>query len=317
MKLRALGFLLPCVSLGCSSGGDPSIVTGDAADESELVAERELTGVELEPGTLSLTFDDGPGDRTSELADFLADQGIHATFFINGKNVPGRQRHVDTVVGRGHLLANHTQNHLKLTKLTGATLLSEIAETDAVIAGAQPSGPWLLRAPFGAWNGRIAAEVNATDMSKYVGSIFWDMGGELTDHGAADWACWGQHVDVDACADLYMEEITSRKRGIVLMHDVHSKTVDLAKILVPRLVERGFKFTSLLDVPSIKRAVAASTTTPASPGACFSATLGESVEDSGCVQSRENRSWYRCSDREWVRIAGPDGSCTSQRSLEP
>ena len=75
--------------------------------------------------TISLTFDDGPGPRTAELAEYLAAEGVHGTFFINGKNVPGRQGAVDTIVGRGHLLANHTQNHLQLTKLSGDKVVKE------------------------------------------------------------------------------------------------------------------------------------------------------------------------------------------------
>src|SRR6187401_3192303 len=88
------------------------------AGEEELVTERQLTGSELPDKTLSLTFDDGPGPRTAELADWLAAKGIKATFFINGKNAPGRQAALDKIVGRGHLLANHTQNHLQLTSLS-------------------------------------------------------------------------------------------------------------------------------------------------------------------------------------------------------
>src|SRR4029079_3180630 len=110
-------------------------------------------GGELPDKTVSLTFDDGPGARTAELAEFLAGQGIRATFFINGKNVPGRQAAIDAVVGHGHLLANHTQNHLQLTKLASAKVLSEVEQTDAFLVRAQPDGPFVLRAPFGAWNG--------------------------------------------------------------------------------------------------------------------------------------------------------------------
>jgi peptidoglycan/xylan/chitin deacetylase (PgdA/CDA1 family) len=271
-------------------------------------------GNELPAGSISLTFDDGPGDRTAELAEYLASKGIAGTFFINGKNAPGRQRHLDAIVGRGHLLANHTQNHLQLTKLTGPALMKEVADTDRVIAGVQPNGPWLLRAPFGAWNGRVASEVNATPMKKYVGSIFWDEGGELTAHSAADWACWGQKVSVERCADLYFEEIEAKKRGIVLMHDVHEKTVDMVKILVPKLIATGkYKFVPVTDAPSVKRALAAG---PATPDSCFSSTLGKNVDENTCVQSRSNQRWFRCVDREWAGIAGPeDPRCSARHPL--
>ena len=179
---------------------------------------------------------------------------MHGTFFINGKNVPGRQGAVDTIVGRGHLLANHTQNHLQLTKLSGDKVVKEIADTDAFIARAQPNQPFVIRAPFGAWNGKTASAINATTMKKYVGSVFWDVGGELTSHSAADWDCWGKGVSVQRCGELYLQEIRAKKHGIVLMHDVHNKSVDMMKQILPTLKAEGYKFAALTDVPSVKRA---------------------------------------------------------------
>ena len=37
-----------------------------------------------------------------------------------------------------------------------------------LIVKVQPNGPWVLRAPFGAWNGTVTREVNATPMKKYI-----------------------------------------------------------------------------------------------------------------------------------------------------
>jgi peptidoglycan/xylan/chitin deacetylase (PgdA/CDA1 family) len=96
-----------------------------------------------------------------ELADCLAQNGVPGTFFINGMKLPGRQAMVDKVTGRGHLLANHTQHHLQLTKLSSANLLKEVADTDAIVAAEQPGGPFLIRAPFGAWNGTIAKSLRS------------------------------------------------------------------------------------------------------------------------------------------------------------
>src|SRR4051812_46293731 len=70
---------------------DPSAAgaSGDGKSEDAIVSEHQLTGSELPDHTLALTFDDGPGPRTKELADYLATEGVKATFFINGNHVPG------------------------------------------------------------------------------------------------------------------------------------------------------------------------------------------------------------------------------------
>ena len=51
-------------------------------------------------------------------------------------------------------------------------------------------------------------------------------------------------------------EIRTKRRGIVLFHDVHDKTVDMIKEILPTLIEEGYKFAPLQEVPSVKRAIA-------------------------------------------------------------
>jgi peptidoglycan/xylan/chitin deacetylase (PgdA/CDA1 family) len=173
----ACGVLAGCAAPTAEEEEEPFIEgSGDGDGADEIVSERQLMGNELPDKTISLTFDDGPGPRTAELADYLAAEGVPATFFINGKNVPGRQATIDKIIGRGHLLANHTQNHLQLTRLAADKVVKEVADTDVTIARAQPNQPFVIRAPFGAWNGNTARAINATPMKKYVGSVFWDVG---------------------------------------------------------------------------------------------------------------------------------------------
>src|SRR3954454_7310671 len=92
--------------VGCSSAKDDTTTSSDAITQTS-----QLEGSDLPAGSYALTFDDGPGARPEELATWLGDRGIVATFFMNGKNVPGLESAVRAVVARGHILANHTQNH--------------------------------------------------------------------------------------------------------------------------------------------------------------------------------------------------------------
>ena len=189
-------------------------------------------------------------------------------------------------------------------------MVSEVAETDAMIVRVQPHKPSVIRAPFGAWTGNTARAVNATPMKKYVGSVFWDVGGKLTASAAADWDCWRKGVSVTDCGALYLQEIRAKKRGIVLMHDVHSKTIDMVKMILPTLKAEGFKFAPLLDVPSVKRAIGAAAAPPPNDKDCASATLGRTVSENTCVQSRSNEKWYRCVGGEWAGATGAsDAKC--------
>src|SRR5690242_6866205 len=80
------GALTGCAAQTSEPEDEPFVEgSGDGDGADEIVSERQLNGNELPDKTISLTFDDGPGPRTKELADYLGAEGVPATFFINGK----------------------------------------------------------------------------------------------------------------------------------------------------------------------------------------------------------------------------------------
>lgn len=68
-----------------------------------------------------LTFDDGPINATLDVLDVLKQEGIHATFFVNGNHLYGEggereDRAVDAlrrIVSEGHVLGNHGYDHMR------------------------------------------------------------------------------------------------------------------------------------------------------------------------------------------------------------
>lgn len=63
------------------------------------------------PGTIALTFDDGPYSYTNTLLDTLAEYGAVATFFLNGINLGSITSYPDVLqraVAEGHQLGSHT-----------------------------------------------------------------------------------------------------------------------------------------------------------------------------------------------------------------
>lgn len=257
MSLRSLlatsASLLSLLALaglaGCAAEvGDVHEVENTSPGEEAFTA-NQLRGLDLADGHVTLTFDDGPGPRTLELATYLHQQGVEATFFVTGASARNRGSVLETLVSQGHLIANHTYSHPAMTSTSDP--VGEVRKTDEVIAPYVRNGVYLFRAPYGDWNGHVSEVLNASGLERYVGSVFWDVGGTMTSRYAADWACWSQGYSVNACADGYMREVQDRRRGIVLMHDVHSKTVDMVKVLVPRLKSAGYTFVRLDEVPNI------------------------------------------------------------------
>lgn len=210
---------------------------------------RQMLGADLPKGTFALTFDDGPSIRTVELAQFLNEHGARSTFFVQGSQAETNIDAVRATKGYGHIIGNHSYSHPHMTK--SADPVGEVSRTDALIAPFIDKAVFLFRAPYGDWSATLPTILNDSSMKKYVGSVFWDIGGEYADGFAADWDCWNRGVSVEACGDRYLDEMEYRGRGIVLAHDIHSRTVDMMKYVVPIMIERGYRFVGVDEVPNI------------------------------------------------------------------
>ncbi len=267
MRYRSLLPLLLTLALpaACSAPDDQDAESGAAVSNKNTVGKD----FGLEAKEIVLTLDDGPGPRTVELAKWLADENVPATFFMVGKNAkanPAAVREVARLSAQKNslfIIGNHSNTHTTpLTKqgVDGATneIMTADLELKAAIAESQstlPTAVSFFRPPYGAFASLGASnigEINRRGASKYSGPVFWDIGGELSQAYSADWACWGK-VTVDRCTDGYVAETKARGRGIILAHDVHSKTVDMltgkgtanGRSLIKELRELGYKFVSL------------------------------------------------------------------------
>src|SRR5438477_6406658 len=96
----------------------------------------DIKGIDLPHRTLCLTYDDGPGEtvdggpgpQTSELGDYLAEEGIAATFFVIGRHAEQHPATLGRLHRAGHTLGNHTYSHPGLVALAeaGGDVISEI-----------------------------------------------------------------------------------------------------------------------------------------------------------------------------------------------
>jgi peptidoglycan/xylan/chitin deacetylase (PgdA/CDA1 family) len=189
--------------------------------------------------SVALTFDDGPSPQSLELAEYLAEQEIPATFFQCGSNV---LRHPEIAVAlheMGHELGNHTFSHSRLCPRLGwdLNLLSaediymEFARAQEIIAEVTGAAPRLARAPYGLrWRGVGAAQ----EKLKLTG-VMWTVIGQDWRLKAAEIS---QHV---------MRRVSPG--GIICLHDGRdtrpnpdiSETIAAVKLLVPWLKRQGYR----------------------------------------------------------------------------
>ena len=272
----ALAGSLFALHLGaCTPSQRPGFLGIGPASDPEIFQEKNIGGFEMN-GTyrLALTFDDGPSPETKALLGFLREEGIRATFFIQGSNIKGREGAMRLTAADGHLIANHSYSHDSLAKeqylFDPESLFKEVLGNHALLKPfLQPGQTLFFRAPYGAWKADHAHQLNQDATGRrYIGPVFWTAGGEtrFDESGrivqAADWSCWSQGVSAAECARGYLQEIERRKGGVVLMHDKEltreqrsngQGTVAMLEILIPQLRSRGYEFVRLDEVRSLDK----------------------------------------------------------------
>lgn len=187
--------------------------------------EPEAVQIQIHP-KVALTFDDGPSPRyTPALLDGLKEREVRASFFLLGKNVKENRKLVQRMQKEGHLLGNHTYNHVQLDKISETTARQEILRTNNEIYEATGNYPEYMRPPYGAWKKNMELCVEMLP-------VFWDI-------DTLDW----KSQNVDAILGAAGEE--PEDGSIILMHDEYATSVEAAFLLIDRLKEKGYEFVTV------------------------------------------------------------------------
>ncbi len=180
--------------------------------------------------TVFLTFDDGPsGTWTPRYLDVLKKYNAKATFFATGQHVQAHPRITARIHREGHLLANHTWSHPKLTHLTRAEVKSQLTRTQRALGRYKSA---CMRPPYGATNTSVRR------WTKEVGlkTVLWDI-------DARDWE------NSQTSTAIYNRVIRNVRDGsTVLMHDGGDSQRDslaALKRILPKLKSMGYTFTVL------------------------------------------------------------------------
>lgn len=108
--------------------------------------------VERGPRTkrIYLTFDDGPNERaTPAILETLAAEQVPAAFFMVGDHVRRFPRVAQEVLQQGHMIGNHTYNHVKLHFAGPRRIRTQLEQTHTIIATTTGCSPRGFRAPHG------------------------------------------------------------------------------------------------------------------------------------------------------------------------
>lgn len=186
----------------------------------------------LRDGEVVLTFDDGPHPSyTRTVLEALEAHCTRATFFLVGFRALGHQSLVREMARRGHTIATHTWSHKDLARIDGAAARAEIELGISAVQRAlgAPAAPF-FRFPYLSEPGAMRAHLMARDTAIFS-------------------------IDIDSYdyrtrspADVVRNVITqlqSRRKGILLFHDIQPSTVGAIGTVLSELKAHGFKVVHL------------------------------------------------------------------------
>lgn len=182
---------------------------------------------------IAFTFDDGPGEYTSQLLDCLEENNAHATFFMLGSNVGSWEADVQRMLDIGCEIGSHSWDHQNLYNLDMDAVSKQFTDTDAALEKACGQKASVARAPYGNWNSDIIATVGKP-------FFMWSL-------DSMDWSYLDVNKDYDSVMNGDLTDGT-----IILMHDIHEPSVQAAIKMIPELVAKGYKLMTVSELAEAK-----------------------------------------------------------------
>ncbi len=182
---------------------------------------------------IALTFDDGPSKATTpRLLDILNGRNVKATFFVLGNMALGAPDIVRREAAEGHEVASHTPYHNQLTLLNASQIRSQAIEMDRIFTDILGTVPPFTRPPYGSYNDTVR---NALGQPLIIWSI-----------DPRDWA--------DRNASIVCSRVTSAAfdGAIILVHDIHTTTVDAIPCIIDNLRAQGYQFLTVSELAAAK-----------------------------------------------------------------
>lgn len=186
-----------------------------------------ITGRSFPANTWSITYDDGPGGKTSPtILKHLQDKGLKATFFMLAKQVEALPNTAKSIADAGMDIASHSYDHAQLTKISGAALDKQIGGSKKIIEAKLGKTIKLFRLPYGA--GVSVSSIRAKIAEQNMIHVFWNV----------DTLDWQDKNPASIVARAKKQMAASGKNaGVVLFHDIHSQSVTASVMLMDEMIK--------------------------------------------------------------------------------
>lgn len=191
--------------------------------------EQEEKAESAEKPMLALTFDDGPNPTsTPVLLDGLKKRGVKVTFFVIGSNAKKYPDIIKREAEEGHIVGNHTYNHVEITKVSEEVARKEIMDTSKLVEEITGQPTQYMRPPFGAWQKELEMELE-------VMPVLWNV-------DPLDWTTENE----DEIVNKVVTDV--KENDIILLHDCYISSVNAALRIVDILQKEGYEFVTVEEL---------------------------------------------------------------------
>ena len=249
---------------GAAIGGGGLVSSGSLAGRTITVS--SIGDIRLNRGEVVLTFDDGPiPGRTDAVLSVLRTYGVRATFLMVGSQARANPGTARKVAAGGHTIGSHTERHANLARMSLEQARAEInAGQKSVAAALIPTG--YRPAPFFRFP-YLADTAALRSALANQGVVVMDVNIDSKDYFPSSSA---------QVKSRTMQRVLSRGSGIVLFHDIHTRTAQALPAFLDELKANGFKVVHLVPGRSAGDTLVSTFTDPA-PSRAYAYTIPEGI----------------------------------------
>ncbi len=194
-----------------------------------------------------LTFDDGPlPPYSNQILDILAAQCVKVTYFLVGEMARAFPATVRRIYEEGHTIGTHSEDHpTRFGELPVVKMRQEIDWGISDVSAALGDPKYL--APFFRIPGLARSDLLEGELAARGLTVF------SSDTVADD---WHHRIGAKGIIAAAMQRLEARGKGILLLHDIHPKTVAALPGLLKELKDKGFHIVQVVPAASYVIAMA-------------------------------------------------------------
>jgi peptidoglycan/xylan/chitin deacetylase (PgdA/CDA1 family) len=227
--------------------GTSRVLALDPAEFPRIGRMQYPDSIPLNDKEVVLTFDDGPlPPSSSQILDILGAQCVKATYFLVGEMARAFPAMVRRIYEEGHTIGTHSDDHpTRFGQLPVEKMRQEIdwgiSDVSAALGDPKYLAPF-FRIPGLARSDTVESELKARGLIVFS-----------SDTVADD---WHHRIGAKGIIAAAMKRLEASGKGILLLHDIHPKTVAALPGLLKELKDKGFHVVQVVPAASYVIAMA-------------------------------------------------------------